>query len=334
MPIVSLGDGLQQFVSMRNGGAIKTELAKLSESLSTGQVTDLVAELDGDTTSFSGIDYSIQQLDGYLFASDETAQTLSTIQTVLGQVDSIRSETRAQLLLLNNGTGGIQVEVTANAARNAFEALVSTLNTNFANRSLLSGVAVDTPPLAAAEDMLADMLTSLAGAMTAADVASALDTWFDDPAGGFANMGYLGDTGQPMERRISENQRFEINARADDQAIKDVLKAAAKAAVANDIVALTDGEKMALLQDAGEGLFASSAGLNGVQARIGFVEASVERLSIEMQAQKTALEISKSDLVKADPFDTASKLQGMQLQLETHYTVTARLSQLSLLDFI
>jgi len=38
--------------------------------------------------------------------------------------------------------------------------------------------------------------------------------------------------------------------------------------------------------------------------------------------------------VNADPFETASTLQAVQLQLETHYAMTARLSRLSLAEYL
>jgi flagellar hook-associated protein 3 FlgL len=53
-----------------------------------------------------------------------------------------------------------------------------------------------------------------------------------------------------------------------------------------------------------------------------------------MTAQETGLQMAINDLVSADPFDTATRLQSVQLQLETHYSVVGRLSQLSLLRYI
>ncbi|MFU8825328.1 MAG: hypothetical protein ACNA7N_13905, partial [Yoonia sp.] len=54
----------------------------------------------------------------------------------------------------------------------------------------------------------------------------------------------------------------------------------------------------------------------------------------EMSAQETGFRMAVNDLISADPFDTATRLQSVQLQLETHYTVVGRMSQLSLLRFI
>lgn len=334
MPVVSVGDMAQQFNAMRNSGAIKTELSSLAESMSTGRVADITAHLDGQTTQFSGINYSLTQLDGYLQTASETRQTLVGVQIVLDKLDASRNETSAQLLLLSSSSTTAQVDEAGRAARGAFDTMVSTLNTQLADRALMGGAAVDGPPLASANDMMADLQTFIGGATTQAAIETAIDYWFDDPAGGFATMGYLGDAGPAVQRRVTDNKVVGIDARANDPAVRDVLKSAAYAAVANDLPGLDNQTKSGLLRDAGVRLFAGASGLIAVQARIGFVEESVDRGMVEMNAQRTALAISKNDLISADPFDTASRLQSVQLQLETHFTVTARMSKLSLLGYI
>ena len=334
MPVISVGDMSQQFISMRNSGAIKSELSELAESLSSGRVTDVTRTLNGDTVRLSGINYSLVQMKGYQQSITETTQTLIGIQAILGQVDTMRADTAEQLLLVSDESTISQVDEAARAARDTFSEMVTVLNTQIADRSLMSGTRVDNPALANPEDMLADMITAIGGATTPAAISAAITTWFNDPAGGFATMGYLGDTGAVAQRRVSETNTVDLDARADDPAIRETLKFAAVAAMANDLTGLDRTTKATLLQDAGTGLFTASSELIGVRARIGSAEAEVAQSETEMNAQKTSLEIAKNNLVSADPFDTASRLQSVQLQLETHYSVTARLSQLSLLRYI
>lgn len=334
MSTISVGDMAQQFTSLRNGGAIKTDLARLAESLSTGKVADITKQLNGATTQFSALEYTLTQLDGYDQAATETGQLLANIQTVLSQVDNTRGRTAERLLLVNESSTIAQVDEAASSARNAFETAVRALNTQLADRALLGGADVDGPPLAPADDMLSDLRLQIGAITDPAAITGIVDLWFEDPAGGFATIGYLGDTGPFVEKRISETKTLEINARADDSAIVEVLKGAALAALASDVPALDRETKVALLQTAGERLFAASSDLISVQARIGFSEAGVDQTLAETAAQIAALGITKNNTISADPFETATRLQAVQLQLETHFSVTARLSQLSLLRFI
>lgn len=334
MPVVSVGDMARQFTSMRSGTAIKTELGLLSKRMSTGKVDDITAHLGGQTARFSGVNHSLSRLDSSLRAASETSLLLRSMQTVLQRVDSVRAATSQQLLLVTPESLSSQVEETAKAARGSFETIVSALNTQFADRALMGGANVDGPPLASAENMLADLRAFIGGATAPGAVIAAIEVWFDDPAGGFATMGYLGDTGEPLKKRLTDDQSVRIDARADDPAIKATLKAAGIAAMANDLPGLSIDSKSVLLQDAGVRFFGAASGLVGIQERIGFVEESVDLATVAMTAQRTTLAISRNELISADPFDTASRLQAVQLQLETHYTVTARMSQLSLLGYI
>ncbi|SIT89075.1 flagellar hook-associated protein 3 FlgL [Yoonia rosea] len=334
MSVVSVGDMARQFTSLRNGNAIKTELAELVDSLSSGKVADLTKSLDGETARFSGIRYSLTQLDGYGQIASETLQTLANMQIILGKVDSARGATAERLLLVNDTSTSAQIDEAAMASRSAFEDMVLALNTQVANRALMGGTRVDTAPLASGTEMLAQLTVAIGGAVDQATISATVDTWFDDPAGGFATLGYQGDTGALLERRVADNRTVALDARADDPAIRDVLKGAALAALANDLPGLSRETKSSLLQEAAARLYGSASDLVAVQARVGFAEAGVERALAETNAQQTTLKLAENNLALADPFETASRIQATQVQLETFFSLTARMSQLSLLRYI
>ena len=56
--------------------------------------------------------------------------------------------------------------------------------------------------------------------------------------------------------------------------------------------------------------------------------------AIRNAAEASALQIARNGLVAADPYDTATAIQAVQTQIETLYTLTARLSRLSLTDYL
>ncbi|PRY77623.1 flagellar hook-associated protein 3 FlgL [Yoonia maritima] len=334
MPISSVGDMAQQYNTMRNGSTIKLELSGLAESMSSGRVTDVVQHLGGETAQLSGINHTLSRLDAYITSGGEIENSLANMQLVLGQIDTISQETSSQLLLINSNASEGQVTEASRTARSNFDTMVNLLNTRVGDRALFGGADVENTPLASADDMLGDIVTAIGGATSQAAISAAIDTWFDDPSGGFATMGYQGDTGAVVERRISGDTTISVDARADDIAIRSTLKFAALAAIADEMPALDLGTRSGLLQEAGIGLFSASSELVNVQARVGSSEGTITRELTEMSAQSAVLQIAKNDLVSVDPFDTASRLQAVQLQLETHYAVTARMSQLSLLSYL
>ena len=44
--------------------------------------------------------------------------------------------------------------------------------------------------------------------------------------------------------------------------------------------------------------------------------------------------IAKNEIVSAEPYETATRLQQIQQQLELHFTSTSRIARLSLANFI
>ena len=61
---------------------------------------------------------------------------------------------------------------------------------------------------------------------------------------------------------------------------------------------------------------------------------TVEQADTRNGAQQTALSLARSNLVAADPYETASALTQTEGNLQTLYALTARLSRLSLTDYL
>lgn len=335
MAMTSIGDMSLHFQSLRHGVQVKTRLATLTQELGTGLAADLTAHLGGDRTRFTDIERRLSQVEGYSRAANETGQVIGVMQVTLSAIDGTRNALAEQLLMIGSHTAPQQLDNAVLAGRSAFDSISGALNTSFGAQNLFSGTATDSRALAAPDLMRASIAAATAAATTAADVRTAIDTWFDSPTGGFATLGYLGDTGPALTRRIDAQLDVMIDARANDPALRDVLKATAMAAIAGDPgLALAPGEKAALLLDAGVALLSAGQPLVAVQARLGQTELQIEVASASISARQTAYGIIHNELISVDPYTTATALQQVQAQLETHYTLTSRLSRLTLMEYL
>ncbi len=74
--------------------------------------------------------------------------------------------------------------------------------------------------------------------------------------------------------------------------------------------------------------------LTDLRSRIGFTEARIETIAVRNQAEETAVEFSRNQLLAADPFETATELENVQFHLQSLYSVTVRSAQLSLVNFL
>lgn len=335
MPIVSIGDMSQHFMSLQNGGQIKSDLARLGQELSTGKSADVVEKLGGQTRQLSAITHSLDVLNAYQQSANETALTLDHMQFALDRVEQQRGSAVDTLLLISPQSQAHQISQASITAGQAFESMVGALNGRLAGRSLFAGAAVDRAPLADATTMLDDLRSNLVAATTQSDVEAIVQFWFDDPAGGFAMIGYLGDTNIDISRQVGPDQTIDLPFRADDPDIKELLRASALGALAGEMTGtLTQVEQANLLKEAGTSLLGASAGLTETQAGVGVLQAVVDTGQTRIASEQTSLSLVYNDLTEADPFETAARLQAVQTQLEIHFAVTARLSRLTLAEYI
>jgi flagellar hook-associated protein 3 FlgL len=334
MNFLSLGDGMQHFHLQRNNTALKTALSNLTVQLSSGEVSDKVKASGGDTARFSEIDNRLKVLSSLSQSIKETQQTLLTTQVLLDNFDTKRDAMTGSLLLVTPDSSNFQVEESARAARSSFDGLVSTLNTRLGNESLFSGTEVNQAALTSPAVMLADIVAQIGGSTDFSVISATVDTWFDDPAGGFVTLGYQGNSSEKAERRLDDDTRIKLDVRADDAGIKAVLKGAVLAAIGQELFGLDKRTHASLLFEGGLRLQSAAVDIAQIKGRIGDVEDEVERIAVSQSSEISALSIARNLITQADPFEVATELKAVQLQLETHYAMTARLSRLSLVEYL
>lgn len=323
MALSSIGDLAQQFVMRRNSAVLKERMNALTNELSTGQKSDLAAALGGDRMRLASADRDLRLIGSHKAAANGLSQMLSIMQTTLDQVDTLRSDLGNQLTAAISDS---DVESGIVAAEDTFRAVVSALNVRVNDTSLFAGTTTDTNALPDAGDMLTALRGAVAGLTTVADVSNAVSGWMS------AN-GYAGDTGDLMTRGIGDGTTVTIAARADDQSLQAILTSAAMAAVAGDADLDADAQHE-LVRTAGETLLGQGSALAALQGRLGQSEAQIETGLSHLSARETALGVIRNDLVAIDDYDVATQLQALQTQIETHYTLTARLGSLSLSEYL
>ena len=111
--------------------------------------------------------------------------------------------------------------------------------------------------------------------------------------------------------------------------VQRVIIASSGGVLAGDAV-----ERGRLAQQAGQQLVSTEDARTTLRARIGTVEAQIEAARTRNSAEETSLGILRSDLGSVDPYEAATRLQTVQSQLESLYLVTARVSRLSLTEYL
>lgn len=336
MALVSLGDMAQSFLLRSHNARLKGDLLRQSQELSTGRVQDVGRRVGGDFSQLAGLERSLARIDAFSLATREATVLTEAMQSALGSISDQATSLAPDLMTAAQAGQPSHVDAIGAEARSRFETTLSRLNTRVGDRSLFAGTTTNAPAVADGATIMAALVTAIgaAGATTADDVAQAVSDWFDDPAG-FETIGYLGSNQSLSPLTIGEGVRVSIGARADDQGLRGTLKALATAAVLDEGILPGDtAARAALASRAGEDLLSAQGDWSALQARLGVAQERIASAQTRNTAEQSALQMARNDLLSIDPFDTATELQTTQTQLETLYSITARLTRLSLTDYL
>lgn len=333
--LTTFGDLAQTFQSQRQSTSLKSSAARLSTELTTGRIADPGKRLSGDFGPLAEISRTLKTLETYKITNAEAARFTGTLQSVLDQLRSLGGDVGQTLLQAGSSGASTFVDVGGAASRDALDAALSALNIRDAGRSVFAGIATSTPAVASADTIIAALLPMAAIETTAQGVIQAVDAFFAAPIGGFDDLGYLGAE-QPLDPlNVAPDATVSINVTANSPAIRDMLKGLVTGALlAEGVLSGNQAQQGALAQTAGERVSSASGGIVTLQGRIGIVEARIDVAGTRNAAERAVLETRRAGIVGADSYETATALQQTQSQLETLFTITARLSTLKLSDFL
>lgn len=330
---LTIGDMAQAFILQRQNGIVKADLLQLSTEMTTGLASDPAAHLHADFAPLASIENSLAQLNGYHAVNSEAGFFAGAMQTAMGAIDERASQLSADLIAASTGGSSIRLDAVANDGGQRFQEAVAALNTRFGDRSLFAGVETSSPALVDAETILSTLSTLVAGAQTAGEVESALDTWFNDSAG-YEAVAYRGGT--PLTAvAIAPGETAALDVTAMDPALRDTLKGLAMAALlGRGVLAGKHDARADLAKRAGENLLESQTARVQLAARLGTTEAHIADADTRNTAEISSLQIARLGMLSVDPYETAARLEATQSQLESLYAITARMSRLSLMDYL
>lgn len=335
MSVLSIGDLAATFLIRRQSTQLKADLTRLGQELTTGRRQEIGRSLAGDFGPIAAIERSLATLSAYKTANTETAGMLAAAQLALGNVQSMQQDLGPALLTAATAQDATLIGATAEDARQKFAAVISSLNMSVADKTMFGGAATDRPPLADADNMMDHLKSAVAAETTAAGVIVAVNTWFDDPAGGFQTLGYLGATSDIGPFSVADGETAEISIRADDPVIRGTLKSFALAGlIAEGVLPGLVEEQAGLMAEAAQGMLTDDGAVTDLRARLGAVEARVDGAQARNAAEAAAHELARVELIGVDPYEAATELEAVYAKIETLYTVTARIAGLRFTDFM
>ena len=328
MSFLSVGDMAQSFVSQRQNFALKTRLATLSSELASGQVSDVAAKLGAQSRQLIGLDYETETTKAFLQNAQRAAQDLGSVQIHIGEIDQTLQSFLSDLVLDAGAGEAANILRASDTATTQFARVVNALNSANLGQSVFGGTS-EQAPMPDAETLLDRLRLAVLPAPDLAGLSASVDTWFASPTGFSAEV----HTGTSRQIQIGQGATVDVPATADDPAIAKVLAAIAKVALADEVASTAGGVNVFLTSTVSEAASAKS-GIVAVAALVGRREQTADEALSGLVARQNANDIFRNQLTSADPFETATKFQEVEAQLQTSFAITARLSRLSLLDYL
>lgn len=328
---------------------LQTDLTRSHKEMTTGVRADLGAALGvrvSRSFSLAGAKEAIEAL------GDTNKLVNARLEASQSALDSLLADARnmrATLLAAQNDGG--QKEAIIAQARQGLATLIAKLNSGDGEGFLFGGIRNDQPPIAnyfasppASNKLALDAAFAAAfgfpqsdpaiSGVTQAQLESFLSSDFQNlfsDAGWRATWSSASD--QPLQSQIGLSRIIDSSITANEPALQ---KLAAAYAMIGDLGAESMNRQAygALLSNATATVDAAIGMLTKAQARVGVMQGDVRNASETIAVQSNTILLQLRDIEGVDQTEAAAGVSGLMTQIEAAYTLTSRISQLSLTKYL
>lgn len=330
MPTGTYGDFARWTTGARHGASLKSKMDTLSLELASGQKHDLAEHLGTATQRLGEIDDMLGRISALNDNATMAEAILNTQQLALAKFDGARSNLATAILQSGPNLTATDTKTLSQEAKSAFSAMISSLNTKTAGRFVFAGSEPGSRPVSDSNLILNDLRSTIDFTQSASAIAAEIDAYFLDPTGPFATTQYSGGSPSGMDVQVGQNIDVNTGSTAMDLGLRSALAKTALVAILDEV---PNRSTQAELVHDSAGRLNSDTGTIQLRANIGSDQAAIDKERAYMAGEAAALTIERNKRVSADQFETATKLKQAEIQLQVHFTLLSRMSQLSLVNF-
>jgi flagellar hook-associated protein 3 FlgL len=328
---------------------MQVDLARAQKEVASGRQADVGLSLGAQT----GHTVSLRQEHARLQATiDSNALASGRLDATQHGLDSIRSAAQSFLnALVGARAGGTTAQSITTQAAGALEALTDTVNSNVNGEYIFGGLNTDVKPLAtyggsppSAGKTAVDGAFMTAFGVGQSDPAvesiapAALKTFLDGPfsdlfQGTGWSSGWSSASDKPIRSRISSSELVATSVSANSPAVQKLAKAYT---LVSDLGLdkLSGPAFQAAIDSAAGAVGEALADLTETQAQVGVAQNRIKDANERMSIQIGVLGTQVDALEGADPYEATTRVSALMTQIQTAYSLTAQLQQLSLLKYL
>lgn len=333
-------------------------LQKSAQEMTTGRKVDVYSDLGPMAAVTLSLRTTELQTRAYLTSNGVLS---SKIEAMLTAIDSVRETVSGifQNVSVNSSRRTAESATLQLEAQNALKTIISTMNLSYNGDFLFSGVSSEKTALQSWEGTNSNttyspkaVLQSIVGsgptnASDAASMIADIDSVYSSSYGADPNMNFeatfyngkaeldgSGNANVRVSARIESNRVLDYGVQANDEAFKDLQKGLAMLASVDVSKLQDDGAYKAWMQGAANALSSGISKALTTSTRMGFYLQIIEDTKIRQADLSFIYRTRINDFESVDPYEAATRVKSLETQLQASYSISARLSKLTILNYL
>ncbi|QGA57871.1 flagellar hook-associated family protein [Brucella sp. 2280] len=325
----------------------KAEMVKAQQEATTGTVFDVGLSLGSRTGQTVSLRKEYDRLSVLTDMNKLVQQRMTATQTAAGKIIENTQNFLGDLAGANNS--GETAKTVAKSARSMLDSVTGLLNTSFNGEYIFAGVNTDVKPISdyadgstaqnavrqAFQDHFGFAMDDLQVANISGDEMKAFlegdfAEQFND-ANWAANWSDASDT--RIKSRISPTETADTSISANADGFRKTVMSAVMVAEFADI-GLNTSAFDALTTQALQITTQAVTETTSEQTTLGLAQSRTEAATTRIAAQQKILNQSVLNLEEVDPYDAATRVNALKTQIETSYSLTVQLQNMSLLNYL
>ncbi|MFB2567634.1 flagellar hook-associated family protein [Rhizobium sp. IMFF44] len=327
----------------------QNEMTSASTEATTGVYADIGVALGSSTSLNVNLTRDVSRIDSILSSNSIANQRMTTSQTALTSMGTQAQNLMDQLVALSGNTDGSSVALAQQTASSTLSNVIASANTMVNGEYLFAGTNTDVQPMtdnssATNADIQAQLATYMANQSPPVTASTISAAQINDFITNTVAPMFTSDSGwsswssasdQNMTSRINNSEVIETSTNSNSSGMRYLaLATSVTNALMGTPPGLNQSAANAVTQQAISYTRQSIDGLNSQASQLGLSQSRLSDANTTLNAQKTILNTSIGDLTGVDPYEASTKVNSLQTQLETAYTIVSKIQQLSLVNYL
>lgn len=331
-------------------GRGQNEIQKLNTEIVTGRHADIGIALGARASNSITLNRDVSRLQAILDTNALVTQRLSASQSSLDLMADAAQQMLEAFISVNGSDDANRLLIAQRDVETALGAYTVAANTSSNGEYLFAGINTNTqplqeylsagsPPKVAFDALFVSKFgfaqdDPLAATITVADMQDFLDNYLEPSFSGTdwtTNWSSASDTN--VTSRIQKNEVVESSTNANSEGMRNFAMAAV---IGVELLnsPISAEVRASLNRSAIEYAGAAATGIDNERSMLGVTENRITKANTALESQLRIITLHLGDVEGVDAYEASTRMKSLLAQVETSYTLTARIQQMSLMNYL